>query len=123
MHGARARERPEVSVAQVVRGARGEDTRVLVAQSNHDVRVALVVSKGGVEARTVALDQVGLQHERLRLRPGRDEVYLPDAPPELSYLRTPVARAGKVIGNAAADVLGFSDVEHRAPGILEDVDT
>src|SRR5215211_3928856 len=120
--GAGARERTEVAVARVVGGARGEYPRVLIAQSNHDVRVALVVPERGVEARAVALYEVRLQDERLGLALGRYEIYPPDPLSKLRYLRAPVAGTGEVARHPAPDVFRLADVQHRASGVLEDVD-
>src|SRR5215216_2138190 len=120
--GAGARERTEVAVARIVGGARGEYPRVLIAQSNHDVRVALVVPERGVEARAVALYEVRLQDERLGLALGRYEIYPPDPLSKLRYLRAPVAGTGEVARHPAPDVFRLADVQHRASGVLEDVD-
>src|SRR5215212_6904286 len=122
MNRARARERAEVAVARVVRPSRSEDPRVLVPGRHHDVRVALVVPQGGVEARPVALYQVRFEDERLGLAPRDDEVYAPDLLFELRYLRAAVARAGEVVGDPGADVLRLADVDHAVLGVLEEVD-
>src|SRR5215212_2020008 len=113
MNRARARERAEVAVARVVRPSRSEDPRVLVPGRHHDVRVALVVPQGGVEARPVTLYQVRFEDERLGLTPRDDEVYAPDLLFELRYLRAAVAGFGEVVGDPGADVLRLADVDSR----------
>ena len=66
----RRRVWPEVAAAVVDQLAGPLDPRELVAEGDLDVRVALVVLEPDVEARPVALDQVGLEQERLRDRVG-----------------------------------------------------
>src|SRR5215204_7124677 len=119
---ASAGERSEVAVARVVGGAGRENPWVLVSGRDHYVWVALVVLERGVEARPVAFDQVRLEHQRLGLAARDDEVYLPDAFPELSYLRASVSRAVEVAGNPAAHVLGLAHVNNRIFSVFEDVD-
>ena len=77
----RRRVRPEVAAAVVDELAGPLDAREVVGQRDLDVRVALVVLEADVEARLVALDEVGLEEQRLadrcrssvprRRRPGR----------------------------------------------------
>src|SRR5215203_2293543 len=123
VYAAGARERSEVAVARVVGGAGGENPGVLVSGSDHYVGVALVVLERGVEARPVALYQVRLEDERLGLAPRNDEIYLPDAFPELRDFRASVSRAVEIAGNPAAHVLGLAHVNYRVSSVLEDVDT
>ncbi len=53
---------------------------------------------------------------------GDDEVYPPDALPQLRYLRAAVAGAGEVARHPAPDVLRLADVDDLVLGVLEDVD-
>src|SRR5918994_1915228 len=122
MNAAGAREGSEVTMERVVGGAGGEDPGVLVSGRDHDVGVALVVLERGVEARPVALYQVRLQDERLGLAARDDEIYLPDALPELRYLRAAVPRAVEVTGHPATHVLGLAHVDNRVFCVFEDVD-
>ena len=62
--------RPEVAAAVVDQLARPLDPRELVAERHLDVRIALVVLEPDVEPRLVALDQVGLEEQRLGDRVG-----------------------------------------------------
>ena len=70
--------RPEVAAAVVGQLAGALDPREVVAQGDLDVRVALVVLEPDVEPRGVALDQVGLEEERLRDRVGHRELDVGD---------------------------------------------
>ena len=59
-----------------MRPAGGEDPRVLIAQGDDDVRVALIVLEGGVKARTIALYEVRFEYERLHLALRSYKIYL-----------------------------------------------
>ena len=61
----RRRVRPEVPTAVVDELARPLDPRELVAEGHLDIWIALVVLEPDIEARPIALDEVGFQQERL----------------------------------------------------------
>ena len=70
VHAAGRGVRPEVAAAVVRELAGPLDPREVVAQRDLDERVALVVLEADVEARLVALDEVGLEEQRLADRVG-----------------------------------------------------
>ena len=73
-HLLRVRVRPEVDGAAAVPLAREHDARVLVRERHRDVRERLVVAQPDVEGRPVALDEVLLEVERLRLGARDDDL-------------------------------------------------
>ncbi len=116
--------RPEVAAAVVDELARPLDPRELVAQGHLDVRIALVVLEPDVEPRPVALDEVGLEEERLgdRIRLGDLDVDDPvdDAPDPVDLA------AGRLLlpvrAHAVAQALRLADIDDVAPGVLHEVD-
>ena len=77
-HLLRVRVRAEVDGAAAVALAREHDPRVLVRDGHGDVRERLVVAQPDVERRPVALDEVLLEVERLRLGRGDDDLDVGD---------------------------------------------
>ena len=115
--------RPEVAAAVVDQLAGALDPREVVAQRDLDVRVALVVLEPDVEARPVALDQVGLEQERLRDRIGlgdldvRDPVDDAPDPVDLATERLLLP----VRADAVAQALRLADVDDVAARVLHEV--
>ena len=70
-------ERPEILGLRALGAAMLADQRELVAVAQGDVGEALVVAQDDVERRPVALDQVGLEQQRLDLAGRRDELHRP----------------------------------------------
>ena len=110
-HLLRVRVRPEVDDAAPVALAREHHARVLVLDRDRDVRERLVVAQADVERRPVALDQVLLDVERLRLGAGDDHLDVGDAAGQRCDLR---ARVGRRAGSTSArgpQRLRLADVE------------
>ena len=121
----RRRVRPEVAAAVVDQLARPLDAREVVAEGDLDVRVALVVLEPDVEARPVALDQVGLEEQRLRDRIGLGDLDVGDA---VDDAPDAVDLAGRAPASASTSrtrlrrlcaLPTYSDV---AAGVLHEVD-
>jgi hypothetical protein len=120
-HLLRVRVRPEVHRAAAMALSREHHTRVLVGQCYGDVRERLVVPQPDVERRPVALDEVLLEVERLRLGAGDDDLDVVDALRQLrcSHARVPPL---EVAADARTERLRLADVEHVARLVTEDVD-
>ena len=83
--------RAEVAAAVADELAGALDAREVVAQGDPDVGVALVVLEADVEARLVALDEVGLEEERLGDRVGERVLEVGDV---VDHLANPMDLAG-----------------------------
>ena len=79
-HLLRIRVRAEVDRAATMPLAREHDPRILVGHGDGDVRKRLVVAQAHVERRPVALDEVLLEMQRLRLGRGDDHLDPADPP-------------------------------------------
>ncbi|MCX5742351.1 MAG: hypothetical protein NT062_07630 [Proteobacteria bacterium] len=138
-----------LSVRSVSRAGRGvirpEVARVVVADVAHDLHarepialrrgvglgldepqheVLLVVAQLHVEARLVLLDQVVLEEQRLLRRRHHDRLDVVDQPREEARRDEEplVAALAEVLPHADPEVLRLADVDHRALGVLEQVD-
>ena len=121
----RRRVRPEVAAAVVGQLAGPLDAREVVAERDLDVRVALVVLEPDVEARLEALDEVGLEEQRLADAVDLGHLDVGDPVDDLADA-VDVARAADdlllpVAADAVAQALGLADVQHVAPGVLHQV--
>ena len=122
--GAGRRIRPEIAAAVLDELAGPLDAREVVRLRDLDVGVALVVLEPDVEARPVALDQVGFEEEGLADRIGDrvlDVLDLLDDRPD------PVDLAGRrrllpVAPDAAAEARRLADVDHIAARVAHQVD-
>ena len=109
--------RPEVAASVAHELARPLDAREVLAQRDPDVGVALVVLEADVEPRLVALDEVGLEEQRLRDRVRERVLEVRDA---VDHLADPVDLAGPgpgrlalpVRADAGPQVLRLADVQH-----------
>ena len=124
---ARAGVRPEVAAAVVRQLAGALDAREVVGEGDLDERVALVVLEADVEARLEALDEVGLEEERLGdvVDLGDLDIGDPvDARPDdvLAARDGDAALALPVAPDAVTQALRLADVEHLARGVLHEVD-
>ena len=120
------------------RAAPGEvDARVVLVKADRDVRIALVVAQLDVERRPVALDQVGLEDQRLGLGRGHDRLETGDPGDHVVDLRMLSRSRGHRIGRVRVSVRGqrglevaehapperlrLADVQHAVVGIAVDV--
>src|SRR5690606_25539442 len=117
----RAAERAEVGAAPAVLLAREVHAWEVLVEADADVGVGLVVAEADVEARPVALDEVLLGEQRLRLRLGRDELDVVDQGDHLGRAAVP-ARVAEVGGDPLADRLRLADVDDPPLGVAEQVD-
>ena len=101
--------------------AREVDAWKLLVEADPDVGVRLVVAEPDVEPRAVALDELLLGEQRLRLGLGDHEVDALDLPREVPEARRLLL--GEVGRDALADRARLSDVDHAAPRVAEQVDT
>jgi len=111
------------------------DARVGLVRADRDVRVALVVAQPDVELRTVTLDQVGLEDQRLALARGDHHLDPVDVIDHLPRARMGVVarteglrialRQGcaEVREHALTERLGLPHVEHRIRFVPVHVDT
>ena len=116
--------RPEVAAAVLGQLAGAFDAREVLGQADLDEGVALVVLEAHVEARLVALDEVGLEQQRLADGVGQGVVDAGDPVDGLlDAQRWRTAAAGlPVLAHAAAQALRLAHVEHPAAGVLHQVD-
>ena len=117
------RVRPEIAAAVVDELPGALDAREVVGHGDLDVGVALVVLEADVEARLVALDEGGLEEQRLAHRVDDRVVDLGDPVDDLA---DPVAlhRPGlllPVAAHAAAQALGLADVDDLPALVLHEV--
>ena len=120
---ARGGVRAEVAAAVVGQLARPLDAREVVGQGDLDVGVRLVVLEAHVEARLVALDEVGFQQERLADGVGQrglDVDHLVDGRFDAQRGRRPARLP--VLAHPVAQALGLAHVEDAAAGVLQQVD-
>jgi hypothetical protein len=121
-HLLRVRVRAEVGDPAAVPLAREHDPRKVVLDRHCDVRERLVVAQADVEGRSVALDEVLLEVQRLDVAAGDDHLDVFDA---LRQLRDRVPATGRrleVAAHARAERLRLADVEDGALRVTEDVD-
>ena len=120
-HLLRVRVRPEVDGATAMPLPREHDPRVLVLERHRDVRERLVVAQPDVERRPVALDEVLLEVERLRLVARDDDLDVRDPGGQLRHPGAPVA-ALEVAAHAAAQRLRLAHVQDVSALVPEEVD-
>ena len=121
-HLLRVRVRPEVDVPATVPLAREHDARILVLDRHRDVRERLVVPQADVERGPVALDEVLLEVERLRLALRDDHLDARDARDEVADARAGVAAAVEVAAHAGPERLRLADVEDLVARVAKEVD-
>ena len=117
------RVRPEVAAPVVDELARPLDAREVVAVGDLDVRVALVVLEPDVEPRPEALDEVGLEEQRLGDRVGQGDLDVHDP---VDDAPDPVDLAARrlllpVAPDAVAQALRLADVQHGPARVLHEV--
>ncbi len=119
-HRPGAGERPIILPLDPPRAAMLLHSRELVILTQQDEREAFVVPQQHVVGRPEALDQLRLQQQRLRLRPGSDDGHRPrlrDHP--LQPLRQP--RHLRIVGYTCLQRSRLADVEDVALGVLHPV--
>ena len=109
-------ERPEVFALAVARAAMLEDLRRPVLARQQDERERLVVPQQHVVARTKALDQVGFQQQRFRLRAHAHEFHGRGVGDHAHDAVGMGARA-RVAGHTRLQAAGFADVDDGALGV------
>ena len=103
------------------RAAMLEDLRGPVIGGDQDVGEGFVVAQQHVEARSQALDQIGLEQQRLCLGAGDDEFERPRRSQHALDAGIEAGRTG-VGGNAFLDILGLAHIEHVAARIDHAID-
>ncbi len=100
------------------------DAREVVGQGDLDERVALVVLEPHVEARLEALDEVGLEEQRLAHGVGQGDLDIDDTVKGGLDPQGHLAGAAllPVGAHAAAQALRLADVQDAPPGIAHEVD-
>ena len=109
------RVRAEVEPRRAVPLAREIHARELLVQADADVRVRLVVAQPDVEARAVALDELLLGEQRVRLGLGHEELDRSD----LLGHRPRAGLAREVPADPLADRARLADVEDFAVAVAE----
>ena len=101
--------------------ARGVDTRVVVGHADLEIEILLIVAQLDVVARTVLLEQVALQQERLFLRAGDDVVEVGDLRHHRADLGGQVGLAAEVGPHAVAQHGRLADVDDASVCPLHEV--
>jgi len=114
--------RPEVAATVAAQLTRHEDSRIRLLHRDLDVRVRLVVPEHHVVLRAVLLDQVLLEHERMRLVGHDDRLEVGDPLDEPAGLRIVGMLGREVAPNPRPQALRLADVQDAARGILPQVD-
>ena len=121
-HLLRVRVRAEVDRAAPMPLAREHDPRIGVGDRDGDVRERLVVAQADVERRPVALDEVLLEVQRLRLALGDDHLDALDAVDHPVDADAHVAAAVEVAADARPERLRLADVEDVVPLAAKEID-
>ena len=121
-HLLRIRVRPEVDGAAPVPLPREHHAGVRVGDRHRDVRERLVVAEADVERRPVALDEVLLEVQRLRLALGDDHLDPADPVDHPVDPGAHVRAAVEVAPHAGAQRLRLADVEDVVPVAAKEVD-
>ena len=98
------------------------DARKLLGDGKLQVKVVLVVLETDVEARTVVLDEVVLEDQRLDLVGGGDELEVGRPPDELRYARRLRVSGREVRAQAITQPQGLADVDDLRLAVAEHVD-
>src|SRR5262249_42743993 len=104
--------RPEVARAVVLDAPRVVDAGELLGHRQLEVEVVLVVLGPDVEARPVVFDQVALQHQRLDLVLGLDELEVGDAPDQVRDAGGLRVGSGEVGAETVPQAQRLADVDH-----------
>ena len=121
-HLLRVRVRAEVDGAPPVPLPREHDPRVRVGDRHGDVGERLVVPQPHVERRPVALDEVLLEVQRLRLALGDDHLDPVDPLDQLLDPGADVAAAVEVAAHAGPERLRLADVEDLVAVAAKEID-
>ncbi len=121
-HRARRGVWPEVARAVLLDAAGDGDARPVLLHVDLEVGVVLVVLEADVVDGLVALDEGGLQQQRLRLVAGDDVVKCVDLLDERVDAALHAAAGAEVGAHAGAQPAGLADVEHLPAGVLHQVD-
>jgi hypothetical protein len=114
-------ERPIVRGAVVLHPARHQQPREVLVGRELEERVVLVVAQDDVVARTMLAHEVGLEHERLELVVGDDELEIGDVPDEGVGLGIGGPRDLEVRPHAPPQRRRLADIDHLRLGVLVQV--
>ena len=106
-------ERSVIVAGPGARAAMLQDLRRPMVRGDQDIGERLVVAQEHVEARAQALDQVGLEQQRLGLGRGRDEFHRHRAGDHARDAGV-VGHRPRVGRHPLLDALGLADIEHLA---------
>src|SRR6266849_2639553 len=101
---------------------RENDARKIFGHRDLEVRVGLVVAKEDVVARLMRFDQIVLEHDRLELVVGRDEIDSVDLLHQRGSERIAIALAHHVRAGTVAQIPRLPDVDHLSLGVLVQID-
>ena len=121
-HLLRVRVRPEVDRSAPVTLAGEHHAGIRVGDRHRDVRERLVVPQADVERRPVALDEVLLEVQRLRLALRDDHLDAPDPVDHPVDADAHVGAAVEVAAHASPERLRLADVEDVVAIPAEEVD-
>ena len=120
-HRADVGVRAEVAAAVVHQPPRDVHARERLVDRDLDVRIRLVVAQRDVEARPVLLDEIRLEHQRVRLGGKHDRLDVGDLPHEHARLRARERIRAEVAPHPRAQPLRLTHVQHLPRGVLEQV--
>ena len=110
------RIRPEEAPGLLARSAIKVEPRKIVLRLQMQVGKTLVIAQHDVEARTVLLDEVELEQQRLGIGIGDGDFHVRGLRDQRLHLRLDVARL-KVGSDAALEIARLADVENVALGV------
>src|SRR5207245_8970029 len=97
------------------------NARILLASSELDVGIGLVVAEQDVELRPVFLDQIVLEGQGFAFVADDNGLQVGDFARERASFGVNPARLNEIGAHAAAEVARFANVEHRFARVLEKV--
>src|SRR5215469_15091911 len=110
-----------VGAAVLAETARDVYARPALSECELHVRISLVVAEKNVETRLTLFDQVVLESESLFIVGDDDIVHVDGFAYQRSCLCVFPAAFVEVAGDAAAQILGFSHIDHIASGVLVEI--
>ncbi len=112
----------EVAGTVVLQPARDEYPRERLLDRHLDVGIGLIVAQSDVESRTILLDQVRFENERVRLARDDYRLEVGDEPDEVAGFRALELVVGEIAAHSGAESLCLTDVEGRPVPALPQID-
>ena len=122
VHRARRRIGAKIARAVLRDAPRDHDTRILVGERDLEIWIALVILEADVVARTMLLDEVALQDQRLDFRVCEDRLEVGDLRHHRTHLRRLMLAALEVLPHTVLQDDRLADIDDAPLRVLHDVD-